>query len=167
VFAVKLLGHGQAIMVADPRCVQHILSDNFENYEKGDLLSELIKPIMGFGIFNSNGDRWRHKRRVALQLFTARRMDHMSRVFCKHLRTMMVVLDGHVHSGEEFDLQDLLFRFTLDSICEIAFGKSIHSIEHGATDFSRAFDVVGVHEAELSDPTCAVSREGVVDIVTD
>lgn len=41
---------------------------------------------------------------------------------------------------EAIDLQDLLARFTVDSICDVAFGVELGSVENGIHPFSVAFD---------------------------
>jgi hypothetical protein len=37
------------------RCVEYILKDNFQNYEKGSHLTDILLPLLGDGIFNVNG----------------------------------------------------------------------------------------------------------------
>lgn len=55
-------------------------------------------------------------------------------------------------AGTPLDLQELFFRFTLDSISEIAYGVSIGSLHDPSVPFLRAFDdaqaTIGVRGGE-------------------
>ncbi|RUP07971.1 hypothetical protein BC936DRAFT_140155 [Jimgerdemannia flammicorona] len=42
-------------MTADPRNVEHILKNNFDNYTKGPVFHEKMDPLFGHGIFNADG----------------------------------------------------------------------------------------------------------------
>jgi hypothetical protein len=46
----------------DPAVVQSILSDNFDNFEKGDLFKKRLTEMLGNGIFNADGERKSCKR---------------------------------------------------------------------------------------------------------
>lgn len=56
VTTTRLLGLvPRVIRIADPRCVEHVLKDNWQNYEKGKHLTDILLPLLGDGIFNVNG----------------------------------------------------------------------------------------------------------------
>src|SRR5437867_12540642 len=46
-----------------PDHVRHVLQDNHQNYVKGDLI-ERTKPLIGDGLFSSEGNVWRRQRRT-------------------------------------------------------------------------------------------------------
>lgn len=48
-------------------------------------------------------------------------------------------LDAAAAAQETLDLQDLFFRFTIDTFCFIAFGIDLHSLEKDHP-FAKAFD---------------------------
>ena len=50
------------------------------------------------------------------------------------------ILEGFNVSGEYFDMQDLLKRYTMDSISKIAFGVDFSSLSNPRSEFSVAFD---------------------------
>jgi hypothetical protein len=50
------------VILSDPKCVEHILKSNFENYPKGDHLHEMLYPFFGDGIFNVDGTAWKRQR---------------------------------------------------------------------------------------------------------
>jgi cytochrome P450 len=123
------LGLPAQILVTDPACVKHMLVDNFDNYEKGNVLLEIYAPSFGEGIFTTDGALWRHQRKTASHVFSLRALrDDMFPIMVDHAR----VLRDHVlktgESGKEFDMQDMFFRYTLEVITQIAFGRELNSI---------------------------------------
>lgn len=59
--------------------------------------------------------------------------------FVKHGHLVVQILKNAAEKKEEIDLINLFYKFTFDSIGEIAFGKNIGSL-HKETTVSRAFD---------------------------
>jgi cytochrome P450 len=57
-----------AFVVVTPAAVKHILKDNFEKYEKTELLREPVKELLGSGIFTSDGPEWKFHRKIAVQM---------------------------------------------------------------------------------------------------
>ena len=57
-YQFKIIGQPQYIAITSPESVKHILSDNFENYEKGYLFRDKLTEMLGDGIFNVDGPKW-------------------------------------------------------------------------------------------------------------
>jgi cytochrome P450 len=130
---------GPAIVVTHPDCVKHVLKDNFANYEKGTIFKMAFEDLLGDGIFNTNGPRWKTQRKTGVKLFTRRQFGtFINDVFTKHCHTLLTQLSA---KGEaEFDIQRLYYKFTLDAIGEIAFGVELHCLETEHVPFADAFD---------------------------
>uniref|UniRef100_A0A453E168 Cytochrome P450 n=1 Tax=Aegilops tauschii subsp. strangulata TaxID=200361 RepID=A0A453E168_AEGTS len=135
-----------SIHTVDPANVEYILRTNFANYGKGTMTHEVMEDLLGDGIFNVDGTKWRHQRKVASFEFSTRMLrDYSSGVF----RDMAVQLAGIVaaaaSAGERVDMENLFMRSTLDSIFKIGFGVNLgalsrsNSNQEGAA-FARAFD---------------------------
>jgi hypothetical protein len=60
--------------------------------------------------------------------------------FLKHGHLVVEILKKSAEKKEEIELINLFYKFTFDSIGEIAFGKNIGSL-HKETAVSRAFDL--------------------------
>lgn len=65
------------VAIHDPACVQHILRDNFDNYEKSDKVKSVFFDLLGNGIFNTDGPVWNFHRKVRACVSVG-----MSRVCC-------------------------------------------------------------------------------------
>ncbi len=57
-----------------PDGIKHVLLDNNRNYWKGGLIGR-VKPLIGEGLFTSEGDFWRRQRRLAQPAFHRQRIE--------------------------------------------------------------------------------------------
>lgn len=140
----------EGLVVTHPDNLEHFLKTNFHKYEKGPDFHEKFVDLLGDGIFNVDGEAWKVQRKTASKVFNIRNFkDNMSVVFSNHIRTFMSILNARAKDQAEFDLSDLFFRFTLDSIGEIAFGMDLHALQEvlqpgqqqdSKTAFAKAFD---------------------------
>lgn len=157
-WSAKWLGSPRFIFTADPRVIQHVLRDNFDNYVKGPMVYSNLASLLGHGIFTSDGAQWKAQRRAASHMFSLRQFrETIMTAFLRHAPELTAILDEAAaqpppaskgssralsSNGEvEVDMQSLYFRFTLDSIGDIAFGDSIGSLRDAELPFSKAFDL--------------------------
>lgn len=124
-----------------PADVKHILKDNFDNYIKGSEFADRFREVLGNGIFNVDGQIWKTQRQIAAQLFTRNTMsEFMTQVFLEHSNILVQRLSFIAKQGTIIDMQDLFFRFTMDSIGKIAFGRNLGCLTTESVPFSDAFD---------------------------
>eukprot|EP01061_Rhynchopus_euleeides_P009908 TRINITY_DN19236_c0_g1_i1.p1 TRINITY_DN19236_c0_g1~~TRINITY_DN19236_c0_g1_i1.p1 ORF type:complete len:545 (+),score=236.46 TRINITY_DN19236_c0_g1_i1:84-1718(+) len=132
------------ILVMTPAHIEHVLDKAFLKYEKGPKFHKIFEDALGDGIFNSDGDGWKQQRRTAAHLFTSWQLENrMAEVFQRRSHQVCDILREAVKTrGGEVDLQDLMYRYTFDTIYEIAFGKAVNSLGSNPKDveFQRAFD---------------------------
>ncbi|CAO3586330.1 unnamed protein product [Absidia cylindrospora] len=138
------LGMPRSIMTIDPRNVDHILKDNFENYVKGAMLNDAAGDLLGHGIFNANGEVWKYQRKTASSIFNTKTIsDEFTMVFLKQIRYMnQHIFDAAADNGQPLDFQDTMFRFTLDYFMEIGFGVELKALSSSnKIPFMRSFDI--------------------------
>ncbi|KAJ4777526.1 hypothetical protein LUZ62_035656 [Rhynchospora pubera] len=127
----------------DPLNIQHIFTSNFQNYPKGEEFSEIF-DILGDGIFNSDGDRWRTQRVKAQQLIS----HSCFRAYVatsSHDKVEKALLPFLAHAnkqGHAIDLQDVCLRFTFDITTKLVFGVDPNGLSIGlpAVPFAQAMD---------------------------
>jgi hypothetical protein len=112
-----------------------------------------------------DGHSWQLQRKTAAKIFTVNNFKGIiTRALENQMAKLIAIIDRHANRGEgalfslsfrwsrlprnsrctaEFDLQDLLSRFTLNSLCEMGFGKDIGALNTECDEpvpFAKAFD---------------------------
>ncbi|VVB03466.1 unnamed protein product [Arabis nemorensis] len=141
----RFLSPGQSeILTADPRNVEHMLKTRFDNYSKGENARENLGDLLGHGIFAADGERWKKQRKLASFEFSARVLrDFSCSVFRRNASKLVGYVNEFALSGNSFDAQDMLMRFTLDSIFKVGFGVELRCLDGFSKEgeaFMKAFD---------------------------
>ncbi|CAM6012359.1 unnamed protein product [Sphagnum balticum] len=135
--------HINNTFTANPANVEWILKTNFDNYPKGKLIQERFEDWVGHGIFNVDGEEWKHQRKVATAEFASSKLrDFSVHVYRSEALKLVQVLSIAAKSHQTVDLQDLFMRLTLDTICKIGFGVNVGSLSPLLQEvpFAKAFD---------------------------
>ena len=136
------------VFLADPAAVEHVLKTNVDNYVKPAVFRRNFREIFGGGVFNTNhgphavdgGRAWYVQRKVAAKVFTAAKFrTTFAAAFRAHGGAVLGALRRAVGRPGGLDVQDLMFRFTLESFGEIGFGVQLGCIDKDVP-FSTAFD---------------------------
>ncbi|KAI3898692.1 hypothetical protein MKW98_000805 [Papaver atlanticum] len=133
--------------IADPANVEHVLKTNFNNYPKGEVYHSYMEVLLGDGIFNSDGDMWRKQRKTSSFEFASKNLrDFSTIVFREYAMKLSSILCQASVGNKEIDMQELLMRMTLDSICKVGFGVEIGTLAPELPDnhFARAFDTANI-----------------------
>eukprot|EP00746_Dinoflagellata_sp_MGD_P027051 gnl/MRDRNA2_/MRDRNA2_163744_c0_seq1.p1 gnl/MRDRNA2_/MRDRNA2_163744_c0~~gnl/MRDRNA2_/MRDRNA2_163744_c0_seq1.p1 ORF type:complete len:530 (+),score=82.30 gnl/MRDRNA2_/MRDRNA2_163744_c0_seq1:82-1671(+) len=129
-----------ACITSDPKNVEHILKTNFDNYPKGENLQKIFNDLLGRGIFAADGKEWFQQRKTTSHMFTAKLFkEHIYAVVKRNSEKLCSILKTSDPS-KPVDVFNLMNRFTLDTIGEIGFGKSIGSLEDATSPFLQSFD---------------------------
>eukprot|EP01130_Rhizamoeba_saxonica_P006620 TRINITY_DN262_c0_g1_i1.p1 TRINITY_DN262_c0_g1~~TRINITY_DN262_c0_g1_i1.p1 ORF type:complete len:534 (-),score=99.46 TRINITY_DN262_c0_g1_i1:60-1661(-) len=140
------------VLTCNPENIKYILKTNFNNYIKGPIFTRNLGNLLGNGIFNTNGDLWRMQRKTFSHMFSVVELRNMLDIFKKHSPSVVEILDEQADSGSSIDIEDLFGKFTLDSICDIAFGHNIDSLHH-PSDFASSFNKsVSASESRFMNP---------------
>lgn len=136
----------ELLVTTDPSNVHYVMSKNFPNFPKGEEYSRIF-DILGDGIFNSDFELWRYQRKVAHSFFTHPSFHRFltKTVTSKAEKGLIPILDcGYKSAGRVLDLEDLLQRFTFDTICTLVTGSdpSCLSVDLPDAPFCKALDKV-------------------------
>jgi cytochrome P450 len=132
----QMLNH--SILTSEPENIKTILSINFKHYGLGFRLKH-FEPLLGKGIFDTDGDHWAMSRALIRPNFTRDQVADLASF--EHLIKDFFALiprDGYT----VVDLQSLFFRYTIDSATEFLFGQSVGSLRMTGPDlnFAEAFN---------------------------
>ncbi|KAF3632398.1 putative cytochromeC1-like [Capsicum annuum] len=132
------------IYTSDPANVEYILKTNFDNYGKGWYNYNILKDLLGDGIFAVDGDKWREQRKLSSHDFSTRILrDFSTAVFKKDVAKLAQILSEAASANKTVDIQDLFLKASLDSIFRVAFGVELDSMSGSNEEgkkFSDAFD---------------------------
>ncbi|XP_024975972.1 cytochrome P450 704B1 [Cynara cardunculus var. scolymus] len=133
--------------IADPANVEHVLKTNFANYPKGDVYHSYMEVLLGDGIFNSDGENWRKQRKTSSFEFASKNLrDFSTVVFREYSLKLSSILSQAAFHHQQLDIQELLMRMTLDSICKVGFGVEIGTLAPNLPHnrFAKAFDAANI-----------------------
>ena len=132
--ALNLAGQ-RWIFTADPENTKAVLATQFQDFGKGKDFHEDWKPFLGDSIFTTDGQQWHNSRQLIRPQFVKNRVADLE-IFEKHVDRLMQKVGGH---GEDVDIADLFYRFTLDSATDFLLGKSVDSLNNPQAEFGLAF----------------------------
>ncbi|GAU39402.1 hypothetical protein TSUD_323500, partial [Trifolium subterraneum] len=133
--------------IADPVNVEHVLKTNFSNYPKGEVYHSYMEVLLGHGIFNVDGELWKKQRKTASLEFASRNLrDFSTKVFKEYALKLSSILNQASFLNQQIDMQELLMRMTLDSICKVGFGVEIGTLNPNSpnNNFAKAFDTANI-----------------------
>jgi unspecific monooxygenase len=119
----RVFGRSSVIFNA-PEAIRHVLVDHPETFGRSRATLRMLKPLLGEGLFISEGATWRHQRRTLAPAFTPRSVE----LLVPHIRSATHEMTGRLTAGEtnQVDLFPMIQRLAL----EIA-GRTMFSLEMG------------------------------------
>ncbi|KAH7322504.1 putative cytochrome P450 [Stachybotrys elegans] len=132
---VRMLG-GASIWTIEPENLKVMLSIRFKDYSLGNR-TEVMGPLLGRGVFVTDGEEWQHSRALLRPSFTRDQVANLGMIE-RHVQNLLLLIPP---DGETVELQQLFYRFTMDSSTEFLFGESTDTLlEHGGgIEFAKAF----------------------------
>ncbi|KAI8562552.1 hypothetical protein RHMOL_Rhmol03G0044300 [Rhododendron molle] len=141
--------NADGVLTANPLVVEHMLKTNFENYPKGIHFLSILGDFLGQGIFNADGENWKHQRKTASYEFNTKSLRSFVMESVKsevEVRLIPILHRAAAASGTTnriLDMQDVLERFAFDNICKVAFNVDPGCLGGDATtgtEFMQAFE---------------------------
>jgi cytochrome P450 len=116
--AIRLLGVDRNVVLINyPNEIRNVLAVSIDAFPKSDLMIAALEPLLGDGIFISNGTDWRRQRRIlepALAQMRVRRMNPLMSAtvtdFVARLRSLGPGADVALDSALGFVALDVIFR---------------------------------------------------------
>lgn len=140
-FSARSMGRPYFFTV-DPENIKTVLSLRFKDYSLGER-GPIMGPLLGRGIFVTDGTEWAHSRAVLRPNFVKDQVADLSMVD-RHIGDLMALIRPYAQAGTTIDLQPIFLRFTLDSATEFLFNQSTDTLSHPGPKekaFSEAFQL--------------------------
>ncbi|XP_041746557.1 thromboxane-A synthase [Coregonus clupeaformis] len=140
------LGRRPVVVVADPDMLRQIMVKDFSTFPNRMTIRAATKPMSDCLLMLRN-ERWKRVRSILTPSFSAAKMKEMGPLINMATDTLLTNLNGHVESGESFDIHRCFGCFTMDVIASVAFGTQVDSqkdpndpfVHHAQKFFSFSF----------------------------
>ena len=132
-FQMNLVGT-QLIFTIEPEILKTIMSLKFKDYSLGTRRKISMTPVLGEGIFTTDGAAWQHSRDMLRPNFNRSQVGDLP-MFETHVSHLIQAIPK---DGSMLDLQDLFFQLTIDSATEFLFGESTNCLVPGMRDEKHA-----------------------------
>lgn len=120
-------------MVFHPDDVKHVLQENHRNYNKDVYNVNLLKPLLGQGLFTNDGQSWLHQRRLAQPAFHRKRLAAFGTLITNATQDTLERWHEPAKHQQPIEIGEEMMRLTLRIV-----GQALFSI-----DLSDEADTVG------------------------
>ena len=133
----QLILVGQVVyMTIEPENLKTVMALQFKNFGLGYRRKKSFLPLLGEGIFTTDGAAWQHSRDMLRPNFVRSQVGDLA-TFETHVNHLIQAIP---RDGSTVDLAELFFRLTMDSATEFLFGESTNCLAPGvSTEKSAAF----------------------------
>ena len=107
--------------------IKSMLATNFKDWSLPNRRKMSVTPLLGDGIFTTDGAAWQHSRELLRPNFVRSQVGDMD-TFETHVEHLIKAIP---RDGSTVNLQDLFFLMTLDSATEFLFGESTNCLAPG------------------------------------
>jgi cytochrome P450 len=115
------------VSTAEPENMKAILATSFDDFGSGER-NAFLEPVLGTGIFTTDGEEWAHSRAMIRPSFTRSQIADLDRLE-ECMDDMLALIPS---DGTEIDLQPLFFGLMMDSASAFLLGQSVQSLRDDA-----------------------------------
>lgn len=139
-----------SVMLLDPELIKNVMVKDFNNFiNRGVYHNEEVDPLSGH-LFSIEGTKWKNLRAKITPTFTSGKMKMMFETVVAVAEEFKKCVKEHADAGDEFEIKDVLARFSTDVIGTCAFGIDCNSIKDPNAEFrlmgKRIFEPVGLEK---------------------
>ncbi len=123
-------------IVNDPPSVQRVMAANGKNYVKSPMNTQALKPILGNGLFVSEGELWTRQRRVMAPATHTNRIANYAEIVLEEGRDALAQWE-RLPAGSVIDTAEKFTLLTAEIISRIMFGFRLG--DHRVNELYEAF----------------------------
>lgn len=115
----------EIISTREPENIKAVLGTQFNDFVLG-IRHKQFNILLGEGIFTLDGGGWKHSRAMLRPQFAREQVGHVE-LLEPHIQALARNIRNA--QGQQFDLQPLFFKLTIDTGTEFLFGESCSSLD--------------------------------------
>jgi cytochrome P450 len=121
---IVAMRQGVSYVVFHPDYIKHVLQDNHPNYEKGKRYRGALAPLMGNGLFTSEGAFWLRQRRLAQGAFQRARVASFDQPMLECMSELLERWSRKARHDEPVSLREELTDVTLRITLRLIFSAN-------------------------------------------
>ena len=125
---VVTLSPGRIFLITHPDAVKHVVQDNHTNYIKGPWY-KVLKPLMGDGLFSSDGELWKRQRRLVQPAFQKKHNPAIAGIVAEATRNMLDRWEANASRGQALDARGEVILLTLEILLRSMFSGDLIGYE--------------------------------------
>ena len=115
--------------IFDPEAARQVLATDAAAYDKDVPALEEFRRFVGEGLLTSDGDRWRHDRRIVAPLFTRKRIASYVPSMSESAERLVSSWSRLASEGGQIDLREPSMLYALEVLGTTVFGEDMQSAE--------------------------------------
>ncbi|EUC39308.1 hypothetical protein COCCADRAFT_21391 [Bipolaris zeicola 26-R-13] len=118
---------GENYFTIEPKNIQAILATQFKDFGLGVVRNRNFSPLLGHGIFSTDGEQWAGARALLRPQFARDQVSDLE-LEEQHVQHLLQAIPKNANGWTDVtDIEPLFFRLTIDSATEFLFGESVDS----------------------------------------
>ena len=123
------LGYTSHTVVTRPSLIQKVLAARPDEFVRMKKMNAIISEGGVHGVFNVEGEEWKVHRKIVAKGLDVKHQKEFYPAMLVVLERLYKKWCKSAESGEPFDIQRDLFRFTVDITSTLAFGTQMNTLE--------------------------------------
>jgi cytochrome P450 len=117
------------MVVTRPSLINKISTERPDYFSRGKKLNDVLREGGVHGVFNAEGDEWRKHRVLIAKGLDVKHQQSFYPNLVDKVNRLKRKFDAAAETGEPYDIQKDLFRFTVDVTTDLAFGYDVNTLE--------------------------------------
>ncbi|XP_044738891.1 cytochrome P450 4V2-like isoform X2 [Chrysoperla carnea] len=126
------------LLTNEPKIIQELLN-NPNALEKAWLMKLITKTMIGNAILISDVPQWKRSRKIIIKGFTLPILKAYFQIFADKINILTEILDIEVNKETTFDINKLLAKTALDSVCASSMGVDMKLHEGDSSYFESLY----------------------------
>ncbi len=149
-FRLRFPGGRDAYVVRDPEVLRHVLQMNNGNYVKGARM-QIAAPLIGNGLFLSEGAFWRRQRRLLQPAFVRPSIALLVDTMVQTVQEMLDRWQIHAGTGQPLNIQDEMMRLAMEVVTRTLFTNSLtpEEVREVGEQFTFLLEVISERGQEI------------------
>jgi cytochrome P450 len=135
---IKRILWRRTFIINEPGAIRHVLLDNAANYTKSEVSRRLLEPGLGRGLLTSEGETWRHHRRIMAPAFDPRSVAGYAPIMTEVSEALLAKWDA-LAAPREVDVAAAMMQATLHIISRAMFSSDsdeiVDAVESGVDQY--------------------------------